>query len=75
MIRICTFLSVGAIALAASFVSSEAAPMMAGPELSGATASPLVEVAVRCGPHAHYVGRHRNHAGHWVRGRCVADHH
>lgn len=33
------------------------------------------QVAVHCGPHAHYVRGHRNKAGHYIRGRCVRDRH
>lgn len=37
--------------------------------------SPAVEqIAVHCGPHAHYVPRHRNKAGHYVKGHCVRNH-
>ena len=35
----------------------------------------LVEVAVHCGPHAHYVKGHRNKEHRYVKGRCVRDHH
>jgi hypothetical protein len=38
-------------------------------------ASPVIEAAVRCGPHAHYVRGHRNHSGHYVKGHCVRNHH
>jgi hypothetical protein len=75
MTRICTFLVVGAIALAASSVASEATPAVPGPGLSAGPNAPIIEVDSRCGHHAHYVGRHRDHDGHWIRGRCVADHH
>jgi len=37
------------------------------------TNSPIVEAAVHCGPHAHYVRGHRNHAGQYVKGRCIRD--
>jgi len=30
-----------------------------------------VEIALRCGPGYHWVGRHRNRYGAWVPGRCV----
>ncbi len=33
----------------------------------------LVEVAVHCGPHAHYVRGHRDKNHHYVKGRCVRD--
>lgn len=38
----------------------------------GVTAAPeIVEVAVRCGPHAHYVRGYRTRHGHWIKGHCV----
>jgi hypothetical protein len=46
-----------------------AAPSM-GLDMSEA-ASPLVEVAVHCGPHAHYIRGHRARNGQWIKGRCV----
>ena len=36
--------------------------------------SPVIEAAVKCGPHAHYVKGHRNKSGHYVKGRCVKNH-
>jgi hypothetical protein len=71
MVRIWTYVLVGAMTLAGSIVASEAAPMSAGPAMNSGTPSSIVEVDNRCGPHAHYVRRHRNHAGHWVSGHCV----
>lgn len=40
----------------------------------GGTAN-IIDVAVHCGPHAHYVPGHRNHDGHYVKGVCVRDKH
>jgi hypothetical protein len=37
-------------------------------------ASPnLVEVAVHCGPRAHYVRGHRAKNREWIKGRCIRD--
>jgi hypothetical protein len=33
----------------------------------------VIDVAVHCGPHAHYVRAHRDKNGHRVLGRCVRD--
>jgi hypothetical protein len=33
----------------------------------------IVDVAVHCGPHAHYVRAHRGKDGHRVLGHCVRD--
>jgi hypothetical protein len=59
-----------ALLLAASVSPpAEAASPSLGLEI---TAAPdIVEVAVRCGRHAHYIRGHRTRSGHWVRGRCV----
>jgi hypothetical protein len=34
----------------------------------------IVEVDRRCGPGRHWIHRHRNRAGHWVRGHCSRRH-
>jgi len=34
----------------------------------------VAQVAVHCGPNAHYIRGHRNKAGHFVRGHYVRDH-
>jgi hypothetical protein len=42
---------------------------------AGASAN-IIDVAVHCGPHAHYVRGHRDpHTHHYIRGRCVRDRH
>jgi hypothetical protein len=33
----------------------------------------VTEIAVHCGPHAHYVRGHRDKGGHYVKGRCIRD--
>lgn len=40
---------------------------------NGGAASSIIDVAVHCGPHAHYVRGHRDHDGHYVKGVCVRD--
>ena len=56
--------------------------MIAGPSgavplpSNGAAGNPNVQqVAVHCGPHAHYVRGHRDHNGHYIKGVCVRDRH
>lgn len=39
--------------------------------LAGQDTSAITEVAVNCGPHAHYVRGHRDKNHHYVKGRCV----
>lgn len=36
--------------------------------------SAIVEVAAHCGPHSHWVRRHRNRHGKLVQGHCAHDH-
>jgi hypothetical protein len=52
-----------------------AAPIPGPAQIINDTASPVVQVDRRCGPHRHYVPRHRvrGHDGrsHWVGGVCV----
>jgi hypothetical protein len=67
------WLAVAALSLAAYFGAppAEAATPSLGLEL---TAAPqFLEVAVRCGRHAHYVRGHRGRNHRWIRGRCVRD--
>jgi hypothetical protein len=34
----------------------------------------VIEAAVKCGPHAHYVRGHRDQKSHeWIKGRCIRD--
>jgi hypothetical protein len=33
----------------------------------------VIEAAVKCGPHAHYVRGHRDRNHQWVKGRCIRD--
>ena len=37
--------------------------------------SPIIEAAVKCGPHAHNNKGHRDNHGHYNKGRCVRDRH
>ncbi len=34
-------------------------------------ASNIIDAAVRCGSHAHYVRGHRDRGGHYILGHCV----
>lgn len=43
--------------------------------LAAQGSSPIIEVAVKCGPHAHYIKGHRDKHGHYIKGRCVKDRH
>jgi len=52
-------------------VTSEAFPI--GSNMNTEHNPNVIESAVKCGPHAHYVRGHRNRAGHYVRGHCVRD--
>ena len=36
--------------------------------------SAIVQVDMRCGPHHHFVGGHRDRFGHWMSGHCVRNH-
>lgn len=48
--------------------------MTPAPDRLGQAAPRNIEqIAVHCGPHAHYVRGHRNRAGHYVKGRCIRD--
>lgn len=40
---------------------------------NGGASPSIIDVAVNCGPHAHYVRGHRDHNGHYVKGVCVRD--
>ena len=33
----------------------------------------IIDAAVKCGPHAHYVRGHRDKNHHYVKGRCIRD--
>jgi hypothetical protein len=67
------FLAV-ALLIGAPFVVAPAEAAM--PRLSlGPVATPnIVEVAVHCGPHAHYIRGHRAKTHEWIKGRCIRDH-
>jgi hypothetical protein len=68
--RLATALFGLTLGLCVSAIQADAVPMASrGLE----TNSPIIEVAVHCGPHAHYVRGHRNHAGQYVKGRCIRD--
>jgi hypothetical protein len=48
-----------------------ALPVAGAPDVPGNPG--IVDVAVHCGPHAHYVRAHRDKDGHRVLGHCVRD--
>jgi hypothetical protein len=59
----------------AGSVSAQAATLRPAP-LDAPSNPALTEVAVHCGPHAHYVKGHRSSKDHhFIKGRCVRDHH
>jgi hypothetical protein len=47
---------------------SFAAPLPAKLDNDGGA---IVQVDMRCGPHHHMVGGHRDRFGHWMRAHCV----
>ena len=63
---------IGSIGLAAAPLSAQAY-VAAGNGLNTETSSAIVDVAVHCGPHAHYIRGHRDAHGHYVKGVCVRD--
>jgi hypothetical protein len=69
--RLLSLLLVGAFL--AFPLGAEAAPLA----MSKADVTPSSSIepvaGPRCGPRAHYVRGHRNHAGHYVKGHCVRD--
>ena len=70
------FIALSCVAASAAFgamTAASAAAMSPAPFALTADSPAVVEVAVRCGPRAHYVKGHRDHAGHYVKGRCVRD--
>ncbi len=63
------WLSVAALALSLPVAAYAVTPAVDAPRSAA-----IEQVAVHCGPHAHYVKGHRNHEGHYVKGHCVRDH-
>ena len=64
---------ISAIGLAMAPLSAQAA-VSAAAGMTGGTSPSIVDVAVNCGPHAHYIRGHRDSHGHYVKGVCVRDH-
>ena len=64
---------IGSIGLAMAPLSAQAY-VAAGNGLNTEASSAIVDVAVHCGPHAHYIKGHRDAHGHYVKGVCVRDH-
>jgi hypothetical protein len=68
--RMVKTLLVGAVFYAgAAAMPAFAVPLAVAPDVPGNPG--IVDVAVHCGPHAHYVHAHRDRNGHHVLGRCV----
>lgn len=68
--------AIAAVVSVSAFESIAVAAPVPGPaQIVNDTASPVIQVDRRCGPHRHYVPRHRvrGHDGrlHWVGGMCV----
>ncbi|MEJ0071892.1 MAG: hypothetical protein WDO24_27775 [Pseudomonadota bacterium] len=59
--------------LAAPLASPAAQAAMPSAGLDFNATPNLVEVAVRCGPRAHYIRGHRARSGEWIKGRCIRD--
>jgi hypothetical protein len=71
MLRTFATLLLSGLALAAVSATAQAAPARVPGIESG---SPnIVEVAGRCGRHAHYVRGHHTRSGRWVPSHCVRD--
>jgi hypothetical protein len=51
-------------------VAAQASPVGLD-SLAGQSSSAITEVAVKCGPNAHYVKGHRDKNHRYVKGRCV----
>jgi hypothetical protein len=71
-VRIAYLALISAIGLAVAPLSAQAA-VSAAAGITGGTSSAIVDVAVNCGPHAHYIRGHRDSHGHYVKGICVRD--
>jgi len=67
------WLSVAALALSLPVAAYAVTPAAEG-LANSARSTAIEQVAVHCGPHAHYIRGHRDHDGHYVKGRCVRDH-
>ncbi len=67
------WLSVAALALSLP-VAAPISAYAVTPAVDAPRSAAIEQVAVHCGPHAHYVKGHRNHEGHYVKGHCVRDH-
>lgn len=70
--RIAALIFVGLCVTASLPLAAQAATLRQ-PGIETGRSTSIEEVAVRCGPHAHYLRGHRLKNGHYVRGRCVRD--
>jgi hypothetical protein len=72
-VRIAYLALISAIGFGVAPLSAQAA-VSAAAGMTGDTSPAIVDVAVNCGPHAHYIRGHRDSHGHYVKGICVRDH-
>jgi hypothetical protein len=75
-IVLATAFAIGTVASFSTFASvAIAAPIPSAAQITNDEASPIIQADHRCGPHRHYVPRHRvrGHDGHlhWIGGVCV----
>lgn len=72
--RVMTTTFIGAALLASvAIFPAYAMPLM--DQHGGMQNQNVEQVAVHCGPHAHYIRGHRDKHRHYVKGRCVRDRH
>ena len=68
-------LGIAALISIPAYESAVAAPNPALAQIAGDGSSPIIQVDRRCGPHRHYVPRHRVRGRdgrlHWVGGVCA----
>jgi hypothetical protein len=71
--RLAATLFLAALGMAAQAWPVDAAPTVPRAPEIGSNAS-IIDVAGRCGRHAHFIRGHRTPSGHYIRGRCVPYH-
>ena len=70
--RIAHLALISAIGLASVPLAAQAYVAPATGANAGASAN-IIDVAVHCGPHAHYVRGHRDAHGQYIKGICIRD--
>jgi hypothetical protein len=73
-VRLAALLFVSCLGVASLPLLAQAYPSAAG-GVAGGSSSSITEIAVHCGPNAHYVHGHRGKDHVYVKGHCVRDHH